>query len=581
VQSVDPTLAEPDLYRRTWTLPLAFSPRDPRALYFGNQKVWRTRDGGAHWDAISPDLTREDPATPANLDTVTAANHQHIGTRRGVVYAIAPSPLEAGLLWAGTDDGLVWRTRDAGAHWDDVTPPALTAWSKVGIIEASHFDADSAYAAVDRHRLDDRKPYIYRTHDGGKTWQLIVTGIRDGDFVNAVREDPQRKGLLYAATELGLYVSFDDGAQWQPLQADLPRTSVRDIDVHGDDLVIATHGRGFWIMDGIAPLRQADAKVAREEAWLYAPATAVRVRVAAFSGTPLPKDEPMASNPPLGAAIDYVLKRAARKPVELTIRDARGAIVRHYSSSDAVPKNDPATSEVAPEWANAAPVLATTAGMHRFTWSLRQAAPAELAEAPGADGVLVPPGNYSVELVVDGRKLQQPLVVAADPRVKVAADAFAAQFAFAREVESAQVRLARAAAEAKVLHAAIAQQRANTAATDAFADDTNALDALVVAAAGLVDAGNPHNAWSLPPNTTTNFRFLGGALGKLAAAAEGADAEPTPDARAGLAALAPKLDRALADWSVLKASRLAPLNERLRKAARKPLPTSKPALSLS
>ncbi|MFI4969258.1 MAG: WD40/YVTN/BNR-like repeat-containing protein, partial [Lysobacterales bacterium] len=251
-RDVDPTLAEPDLYRRTWTLPLVFSPRDRQALYFGNQKIWRTRDGGEHWDAISPDLTRENPGVPANLDAGTAANHAGADLRRGVVYAIAPSPLADGLLWAGTDDGRIWRTHDAGSHWNEVTPAALTAWSKVGIIEASHFDADTAYAAVDRHRLDDRKPYIYRTRDGGKSWQLIVNGIRGGDFVNAVREDPKRRSLLYAATELGMYVSFDDGEHWQPLQQNLPRTSVRDIDVHGDDLVIATHGRGFWIMDDVA-----------------------------------------------------------------------------------------------------------------------------------------------------------------------------------------------------------------------------------------------------------------------------------------------------------------------------------------
>jgi photosystem II stability/assembly factor-like uncharacterized protein len=572
-QSVDPTLAQPDLYRRTWTLPLAFSPRDPQTLYFGNQKVWRTRDGGAHWDAISPDLTRENPAVPANLDAPTAANHQQIGARRGVVYAIAPSPLDAKLLWIGTDDGLVWRSRDDGAHWDDVTPSALDAWSKVGIIEASHFDADSAYVAVDRHRLDDRKPYIWRTRDGGKTWQPIVAGIRDGDFVNAVREDPQRKGLLYAATELGIYVSFDDGGHWQTLQANLPRTSVRDIDVHGDDLVIATHGRGFWIMDNVAPLRQADGRIAKEDAWLYAPAPAMRLRVAAFTGTPLPKDEPTASNPPTGAAIDYVLRHATRKPVELAIRDAHGQLVRRYSSADPVQSNDPAKSEVAPEWVSAPPQLATSAGMHRFVWPLRQAAPVELADHPGDDGMLVPPGNYSVELSVDGRKLHQPLIVVADPRVQLSTESYMAQSAFAHEIESARIRLARAQAEAKALHAALAKERANASAGDALAPDLQALDATVVAAGGLVDAGNPHNAWALPPNTTTNFRFLADAFGKLANAAEGADAEPTPDARAGAAALEPKLALALADWSRLKKNELATLNQRLREKGRKPLPT--------
>lgn len=574
VQSIDPTLAAPDLYRRTWTLPLAFSKRDPQALYFGNQKVWRTRDGGTHWDAISPDLTREDPALPANLDAITAANHQQIGARRGVVYAIAPSPLDAKLLWVGTDDGLVWRTRDDGAHWDDVTPSALTAWSKVGIIDASHHDAQSAYVAVDRHRLDDRKPYIYRTHDGGKTWVSIVSGIRDGDFVNAVREDPQRKGLLYAATELGIYVSFDDGDHWQTLQANLPRTSVRDVDVHGNDLVVATHGRGFWIMDDVASLRQVNGKTAGENAWLFAPSPAIRLRLPAFSGTPLPKDEPMASNPPVGAAIDYVLKHAAKTPVELTIRDAHGERVRRYSSSDAAPKHDAATSEVAPEWIAPPSSLATSAGMHRFVWPLRHAAPAELADHAGADGLLVPPGDYSIELTVDGKTLRQPLAVVADPRVKLGADVYASQYAFARQVELVQIRLARAFAEAKAMHTALAKERADTTTSEALASDLKAFDASVVAAAGIVDAGNPHNAWSMPANTTTSFRFLGDALGKLANAADGADAAPSPDARAGIAVLLPKLDRALGDWSLLQADQLAALNQQLRANGRKSLPAN-------
>ncbi|MEP7042576.1 MAG: hypothetical protein ABI843_05910 [Dokdonella sp.] len=563
-QSVDPTLAEPDLYRRTWTLPLVFSPKDPKALYFGNQKIFRTRDGGAHWDAISPDLTREHPAVPSNLDAVSAANEQHIGARRGVVYAIAPSPLDANLVWAGTDDGLVWRTRDGGAHWDDLTPPALTAWSKVGNLEASHFDTDTAYASVDRHRLDDRRPYIWRTHDDGKTWQPIVAGIRDGDFVNAVREDPERKGLLYAATELGPYVSFDDGAHWQTLRANLPRTSVRDLEVHGDDLVIATHGRGFWIMDGIAALRQADAGVAKAAAWLYAPSTAVRARVAVFTGTPLPKDEPLASNPPSGAFVDYVLQRASSKPIELSIFDAHGALVRRYSSSDAVKPIDAATSEVAPEWiARPTPLLAS-AGMHRFVWPLRYAAPAEL---DGGDGVWAPPGRYTVELRVDGKTLRQPLRVEPDPRVKLVDADYAAQFAFARKVEAARVRLATPVQQAKALHKALSAERTQVNAE--LQREIDAVDAKLIALAAIVDAGNPHNAWAFPPNSATSFGFLEEALGKLDAAANGADAAPTPDALAGYAALQPQLDRTLGLWQQLGAQDLAALNARLNASGRK------------
>jgi len=577
-QNVDPTLATPDLYRRTWTLPLVFSKLDPKRLYFGNQKLFRTTDDGKHWDTISPDLTREAPEVPPNVDAITAANNERQGARRGVIYSIAPSPLDANLLWVGTDDGLVWRTRDDGAHWDNVTPAALGAWSKVGIIDASHFDANTAYVAIDRHRLDDRKPYIYRTHDGGKTWQMIVAGIRDGDFVNAVREDPKRKGLLYAATELGMYVSFDDGDRWQTLQANLPRTSVRDIEVHDDDLVIATHGRGFWIMDNIAPLREIDPRASRIETRLFKPSPAIRARIAAFTGTPLPKDEPVASNPPMGAAIDYVLASDAKKPVELSIFDAKGALVRRYSSSDPAPNLDPAKTSYAPEWVPRPSRLATTPGMHRFVWPLHYPEPAALADDDAdADGVWAPPGAYKVELAVDGRRFSTPLTVLPDPRVHLPDADYAQLFAFSRDIETAQSRLAVVQGEAKRLHKALVSERASANDNVALAAAIDAADADVVKLAGLVDAGNPHNAWAIPPSTTTSLRFVGETLGKLATAAESADAAPTPDARAGYAAAMPMLESALGDWEAFKAATLAPLNAQMKAAGRKPLSTEAPA----
>ena len=565
---IDPTLAEPDaLYRRTWTLPLTFSKNGPKSLYYANQKLFRTIDGGEHWSTISRDLTRENPDVPKNLDAVTAANNLGTGPRRGVIYAIAPSPLDAKLLWLGTDDGLVWRSGDAGAHWVNVTPPQLTAWSKVGIIEASHFDADIAYAAIDRHRLDDRKPYIWRTHDGGKTWQSIVTGIRDGDFVNAVREDPKRRGLLYAASELGIYVSFDDGAHWQTLQMNLPRTSVRDIDVHGDDLVIATHGRGFWILDDLAPLRQMDADLSRDVTRLFAPSVAIHVRPAGFTGTPLPKDEPTAANPPFGARIDYMLAAAPKSPVELTILDAAGNVVRRYSSADVTPKHDPAISGIAPEWFVEPSALATTPGLHRFIWPLRHPVLPVLADGDAyADGVWATPGDYTVELLVDGKTYRQVLKVVPDPRVKLPADAYAQQFAFARTVEAAQARFASAQAEAGQLHGALIAARKQH--DPLFADASAALDAKVIGIAGIVDAPNPNNAWAMPPKSTRTFAFLGGSLGKLMSAADAADAAPSPDARAGYTALMEMLDRALADWQRLKSEDLAALNARLRGAGK-------------
>ncbi|MEO8461105.1 MAG: hypothetical protein ABI451_11300, partial [Dokdonella sp.] len=388
--------------------------------------------------------------------------------------------------------------------------------------------------------------------------------------------DPQRKGLLYAGTELGVYVSFDDGDHWQPLQANLPRTSVRDIDVHGDDLVIATHGRGFWIMDSIAPLRQTNAQIADAEAWLYAPAPAVRMRVAEFTGTPLPKDEPMASNPPVGAAIDYVLKRASRKPIELIIRDSGGKVVRRYSSADAIAKVDATKSRAAPEWLTPNVALLNTPGMHRFIWPLRTAQPAEISEEANADGLLVPPGAYSVELVAAGQTLRQSLTVIADPRVKLSDADYAAQFAFESEIQTAQARLAVAQNEAKVMHKALAQQRDAAKSNSALIADIDGLDAAVVAAAGIVDAGNPNNAWSMPPRDTTSFRFIAETLGKLATAAGSADAAPTVDARTGYAAVARSLDSALGAWTEVKTKQLKSLNDRLRSAGKKSIPLTEP-----
>jgi photosystem II stability/assembly factor-like uncharacterized protein len=563
VRHIDPTLAQPDIYRRTWTLPLTFSPRPSHALYFANQRLFRTTDRGEHWDAISPDLTREDPGVPSNLDGVTAADNLGQGKRRGVIYTIAPSPVADGLIWTGTDDGLIWRTQDDGAHWNNVTPKELSAWSKVGIIDASPFDANSAYAAIDRHRLDDQKPYIFRTHDGGKSWQKIVTGLPD-QAINVVRADRVRKGLLFAGSERGVSVSFDDGEHWQSLQQNLPITSVRDITIHDRDLVIATHGRGIWILDDFSVLRQLDAKVASANAWLFAPAPAYRVRTAGFTGTPLPKEEPTAPNAAEGAYIDYALRTASNSVVLLDIFDSSQVLVRHYSSAELAPPQDAKKSEIALEWVEQPVVLSAAAGMHRFVWPLRYAAQTD-KESAYSDGVWAQPGEYRVALTVNGEKLEQTLTVRADPRVELPTSAYAQQFALAKRIEAQHMRVASAAAQTK---AAIASAIKARAEVPSLVHDIDALIERLHSVSGTRESPNPHNAWTYPPRDTKNFQFVGGELDSLMLAVDGADAAPSVDAQHGLEVLLPTIDATLQAWDQLKSTDIAAMNAKLKAAGK-------------
>ncbi|MEO6805214.1 MAG: glycoside hydrolase, partial [Edaphobacter sp.] len=355
--------------RKTWTLPQVFSPAD-EALYYSNQFVMRSRDRGRSWEKISPDLSRVNPELPPSLDPITAKDiDQPMKDRFGVVYTISPSPLSATTVWVGTDDGLIHVTRDDGKTWANVTPPAMTAWSKVSQIEAGHFDADTAYASVDRHRIADNKPYIYRTHDGGKTWQNVVAGIPDGAFVNSVKEDPVTKGLLYAATELRVYVSFDDGARWQPLQNNMPVTSVRDIVVHGDDLDIATHGRGFWVMDQMTALRQIAThgeQIASSSVYLFQPGESLAIRTGGQNGTPLPHEEPQELNPAAGVLAYYWLKSAPTQPLKLELIDSKGTVQACAASDAPAPPVNTETINVQAVWEEPAQPPSAQAGMHRI-----------------------------------------------------------------------------------------------------------------------------------------------------------------------------------------------------------------------
>ncbi len=440
VQDVSPAPLR-GTYRFLRTAPVVFSPADPRLLFYAGNVVFRTADGGRHWDVISPDLSRERTAVPESIGVFRTKDLETM-KRRGVVYTLAPAHKDANVLWAGTDDGLVHRTADGGKTWADVTPPSLTAWSKVSMLEASPHDDLTAYAAINRIRLDDLKPHVFATHDGGKTWTEIVNGLPD-DPVNAVREDPLRKGLLYAATERMVCVSFDDGAHWQPLRLNMPATSVRDLVVKGDDLVIGTHGRSFWILDDVTPLRQMTAAVAASGAHLFEPEKAVRVRRNRWTDTPVPVEEPAGENPPDGAILDYLLGAPASQ-VSLEVRDAAGALVRRYASDDKPePKVEPLI--VTADWARPALVLPKAPGLHRWVWDLRETAPPvssheyPISAVPGRtppepEGPLVLPGAYTVTLTVDGKTLTRPLTVGMDPRVSATSKDLAAQHAAARRL---------------------------------------------------------------------------------------------------------------------------------------------------
>ncbi|HET9284784.1 MAG TPA: hypothetical protein VFR24_22770 [Candidatus Angelobacter sp.] len=423
-------------HRFTWTSPVVFSPQDSHTLYFGSQYVMRTTDRGNSWQKISPDLTGVDPKA-SEEGPLTLANAKARG--HGVVYTIAPSPVKTGEIWTGSDSGLIYLTRNDGKNWENVTPSNLSDWSKISLIEASHFDAATAYAAIDRHRLDDIGPYIYRTHDFGKTWTRINNGIPQGAYARAVREDPVKKGLLFAGTELGVFFSINDGDFWQPLQLNLPVSPVHDLAIKDNDLVIATHGRSFWILDDISPLRQLTTDVEISQAHLFVPATAMRIRANTNHDTPLPPEVPAGENPPPGAIFYYYLKSPVQGEVKLEILDVKSQVVRSYSSKDQ-PFRPPTPPAFPMYWFNPPEPLAAMAGMHRFIWDIRYAAPPiaqpgySMSTAAGTDTPREPegpqalPGSYQARLTVDGKSYTQPFKLVMDPRVKTSAADLEKQF---------------------------------------------------------------------------------------------------------------------------------------------------------
>ena len=551
-------------YHYTWITPIAVSQRPPYPLYQGAQVVFRSIDQGATWETVSPDLSSKvDTKKDCKVDQ-DAAGARACGY--GVVFSLGLSPRNNDTIWVGMDDGAVKLTRDAGRTWADVTPKDLPAWARVSSVDASALDDGTAYIAVDNHRQDDFRPMAWRTHDFGKTWTRIVDGLPEGHFLGALRADPVQRGLLYAGTDQGVYASLDDGAHWASLQRNLPNAIVNDLAVHGDDLIAATQGRAIWVLDDVAPLRElAHGGIANAPAHLFAPAAAIRVRGNQNNDTPLPREEPVGTNPPDGALLDYWLARDARGPVTLTILDAEGRVVRRFAS-DAVAPKLPSERYFEARWLQPPARLSAKAGMHRFPWNLRMPRPLaasyefSIAAIDGVDtpllpqGMLVAPGRYTAVLRVDGTEHRAAFDVRPDPRVALDATGLREGLALSAKVVAALDRHYVASAELqavrKQVDAAKEKAKGHDASMKALAD----LDAKLAPLA----KGEGEDAIALGA--------IGGALISLQTDLENTDRAPSQPQREVQASYAARLDRALAAWSAIKANDLPATNAALKAA---------------
>jgi photosystem II stability/assembly factor-like uncharacterized protein len=573
-------------YRYTRTLPIVFSPLDPRTLYFAANVLFKTTDAGNSWEVISPDLTRPTYEIPANLGAFAAVDPEK-GKHRGVIYAVAPSYKEVNTIWAGTDDGLIQITRDGGKSWQNVTPPQLKPWSKVSIIEASHFDAGTAYAAINSFRLDDLQAHIYRTRDFGKSWVEVVKGIPNGGASNVVREDPVRKGLLFAGTEGSVYVSFNDGEDWQPLQLNLPHTSMRDLTIHGDDLIVATHGRSFWILDDITPLRQVSSDIAKSPVHLFAPQEAIRFRWNRNPDTPLPPEVPAGKNPPDGAIVDYYLASAPAKPVVLEILDEQHHLVRRYASTDKPELTEKIAAEhpIPMYWVRPTEILSANPGMHRFVWDMHYASPDSLShEFPISAivhdtpkyplGAFALPGEYTVKLSVDGMTYTQPLTVTMDPRIKTPLTDLRKQF----EMESGSMAGMNTSYQVLSYVQSLRAQlkdRAQKAGSSAVTEKIAALDKNLAE----MEGASQSSFFGLPPagKQPENLSTLNQHFGGILAVADSADVAPTTQAAAVYKELVEALRRLFIHWTGIRDFEVVALNAELTKAGLAPVDARKAA----
>jgi photosystem II stability/assembly factor-like uncharacterized protein len=552
-------------FRVVRTQPVIFSPADPHVLYFSTNTLWKTKDRGRNWDQISPDLTRKTFEVSA-----TVGKFRSMPTAQPT-----PSPLDVNLIWIGTDDGLIHRTTDGGKTWNDVTPKQIGPWQKISIIDAGHFDKNTAYAAINTLRLDDLRPHIYRTHDGGVSWTEVTNGIPANENTDVVREDPERKGLLFAGTERAVHVSFDDGDHWQSLRLNMGASSIRDLIIKGDDLCVATHGRGFWILDNITPLRQLQESKVKAPAVLFRPQTAMRVRWNTNTDTPLPPDEPAGENPPEGAMIDYYLGDASPGPVTLEIRDANGQVVRSYSSYDPLPVQDP-TLNIPLYWIRPPHQLSKEPGMHRFFWDLHYTPVPGLPPsypiaaiyrntAPDSTSPWALPGKYTVVLKLGGKSYEQPLEIVMDPRVKTSNTDLAEQFKLSKQLYDEWLVLNPISDRVRRARAQLMELQPRAAEGD-LKTRINALSEKLQAFAG--GAAGPAVAGA--GVARANLGTTVGRVRTLFDLIQDVDLAPTPQAAAAIPDVI-KDSRSVQElWQTIKLQDIASLNQQLR-AARLPL----------
>ena len=546
-------------YRYTWTMPILFSPHDANELYHASQFLFRSTDGGHSWQTISPDLTRNDKSKQQDSGGPITKDQASIEFY-DLIFTVAESPKQKGLIWVGTDDGLIQLTRDDGKSWSNVTPKGLPEWAMVSLIEPSPFDAGTAYTAVDAHKLDNFKPYIFKTTDFGKTWSMLINGLPDGSYVHVVREDPQRQGMLYAGTETGIWVSFDDGSHWQSLQLDLPTTPIHDLIIHDNDLVVATHGRAFWSLDKIDPLRQMKSGIMNEDARLFSPSTVMRSRV----GHSKRRREPAGENPTPGAPLYYYLKDEAKDPAKLEILDAQGKVIRTYTSEEKKTEEAPDEGDKDDEVEH----IPVKAGPNVFVWDLRYEPPTKIPAAIYDEGEpvgpLVMPGSYQARLTVKGKTSTAPIEVKIDPRLKTSTEDLQKQFDLMMKLRDRQEQMNRAILAIRDLRVQLNVVEKRWGGKDnakAVIEQSVALRKKIGAIEDeLIQVNSKASEDELNYPTKMNSW-----LGYLQAAVDSADAQPTEGELAVFADLNEKLDGHLAKWHEVLSTDVPALNDAMSK----------------